>query len=88
MMIIPIRCHHYIPVIPITSDDQWLNLKVRILVGSGGLGYSFLNAVYFHCLTCISPVGFDAGRIVAEDLCIWLGSQLLMKQESNRAQPL
>ena len=44
MMEIPIICYYLTGVIPIVSDGHWINLNGRILIGSGGPGYSLVSS--------------------------------------------
>jgi len=67
MIEIPIICYYLARVNPIMSDGHWINLKGRILVRSGGPGYSLVSTVSSRGLICITSVGSEAGRLVSED---------------------
>ena len=67
MMEIPITCYYLTRAIPITSDDHWIDLKGKILIGSGGPGYSLVSTASSYDLICIMPKGSEAGWLVSED---------------------
>ena len=55
MMEIPITCYYLTRVIPITSDDHWIDLKGKILIRSGGPGYSLVSTASSYGLIRIPP---------------------------------
>ena len=55
MMEIPITCYYLTRVITITSDDHWIDLKGKILIRSGGPGYSLVSTASSYGLIRIPP---------------------------------